>query len=108
MIPWLEQHTNKNMRQRECVTIQEALKQMRQASPYRHKIEEAMLVCAWKAIMPRIVCTRVERIFFKQEKLFVQVGSAPLRQELRLNKDRVLTLLQAHAQECTLTDIVFL
>ncbi len=89
-------------------TLKEALHQMRQNSPYKHKLEEATLVCAWKEAMPAAVLKRIEHMFCKQGKLFVQVGSAPLRQELRLNKDKVLELLRSHAQGCVLTDIIFL
>ena len=89
-------------------TLQEVLQQMKQSSPHKHKFEEAMLVCAWKAVMPKVVCKRTERIFCKQGKLFVQLSSAPLRQELRLNKSKVLALLRAHVQECSLLDVVFL
>jgi Dna[CI] antecedent, DciA len=89
-------------------TLQEALQQMRQCSPHKHKLEEATLACAWKAAMPEVVRKRTERTFYKQGKLFVQLSSAPLRQELRLNKNKVIDLVRAHAQECTLIDVVFL
>ena len=89
-------------------TLKEALQQMKQSSPHKHKLEEATLVCAWKEAMPVAVLKRVERMFYKQGKLFVQVSSAPLRQELQLNKGKVLELLRAHAQGCALTDIIFL
>ena len=96
------------MKKTGLVTLQEALHQMQQSSPYKHKFEEATLVCAWKAVMPQAVCKRTERTFYKQGKLFVRLTSAPLRQELRLNKDKVLELLQVHAQGCGLVDVVFL
>jgi hypothetical protein len=88
-------------------TLKEALQQMQQSSPYKHKLEEATLVCAWKAAMPKVVLTRTERTFYKQGKLFVQISSAPLRQELLLNKNKVLELLRAHVPGCSLVDIVF-
>ena len=89
-------------------TLKEALQQMKQSSPHKHKLEEATLVCAWKAAMPKVVLTRTDRAFCKQGRLFVQISSAPLRQELLLNKNKVLELLRAHAQGCSLVDVVFL
>jgi hypothetical protein len=96
------------MRHGELVTIQEVLQQMRQGSPHKHKLVEATLVCAWNVAMPEVVRKRTERTFYKQGKLFVQLSSAPLRQELLLNKNKVIELVLAHAQGCTLTDVVFL
>ena len=89
-------------------TLKEALQQMKQHSPYKHKLEEVTLACAWKTVMPKVVSKRTESIFYKHGKLFVRLSSAPLRQELQLNKNKVLELLQAHAKGCSLTDVVFL
>jgi Dna[CI] antecedent, DciA len=89
-------------------TLQEALQQMRQLSPHRYKLEEATLICAWKVAMPEVVRKRTERMFYKQGKLFVQLSSAPLRQELQINKNKLIELLRAHVRECTLVDVVFL
>jgi hypothetical protein len=96
------------MRHAEPTTLREAIQQMTQKSPHRHKLEEAMLVCAWKVAMPEAVCKRTERMFYKQGKFFVYLSSAPLRQELGLNKTKVLELLRVHVQGCTLIDIIFL
>jgi Dna[CI] antecedent, DciA len=96
------------MRHSALVTLQEALQQMRQCSPHKHKLVEATLACAWKIAMPEVVRKRTERTFYKQGRLFVQLNSAPLRQELRLNKSKVIELVLAHAQGCTLVDVVFL
>lgn len=96
------------MRHTGLITIREALQQMRQSLPQKRKLEEAELICAWKKAMPEVVCKRTERMFYKQGKFFVRLSSAPLRQELELNKDKVLTLLQEHAPECNFSDLVFL
>jgi hypothetical protein len=96
------------MRRTEPATLQEVIQQMRERSPHKHKLEEAMLVCAWKVAMPEVVRRRTERMFYKQGKFFVQLSSAPLRQELGLSKTKVLELLRVHAQGCNLTDVIFL
>ncbi|MCU0318298.1 MAG: DUF721 domain-containing protein [Amoebophilaceae bacterium] len=100
--------TRSNTRRAEPTTLQEVMQQMREQSPHKRKWEEAMLVCAWKVAMPEVVRSRTERMFYKQGKFFVQLSSAPLRQELGLNKIKVLELLRGHAQGCNLTDVVFL
>jgi len=96
------------MRSADGIPLQEAIQPMKHNSPYKHKLEEATLACAWKAVMPPSVFQRTEHTFLKQGKLFVRLSSAPLRQEFQLNKDKVLALLQSHAQGCGLTDVVFL
>lgn len=97
------------LRERKALkTLQELIQQMRQESPHRHKFTEAAMVCAWKAIMPQAVCNRTVRAFYKQGKLFLQLNSAPLRQELQLNKRKVLALLKAHTKDDELQEVIFL
>ena len=81
---------------------------MRQRGPHQHKLIEGALACAWKAVMPLAVQKRTTRTFYKQGKFFVQLSSAPLRQELQSNKDKVCTLLQQHVPECSALEVVFL
>ncbi len=81
---------------------------MRQQGPHQHKLTEAALVCAWKEAMPQAVQKRTIRTFYKQGKFFVQLNSAALRQELQLNKAKVLALLQTHAPGNNLLEVVFL
>ena len=95
------------MRSADGISLKEAIQQMRQRSPLKHKLEEARLACAWKAVMPPSVFKRTERTFLQQDKLFVQLSSAPLRHEFQLNKDKVLALLQRHVQGCSLAEVVF-
>ena len=96
------------MNNTELVTISQVVKQLIARSPYRHKLEEATIVCAWKQVMPPIVLQRTEQTFVKQDKLFIKISSAPLRQELRNTKDQVLQLVREAAPDCVITDIAFL
>ncbi len=89
-------------------TIQEVIHRMRQQSPHKHKLTEAAMACSWKAVMPQAVCKRTIRTFYKQGKFFIQLNSAPLRQELQLNKHKVHKLLQDHTQESEFCELVFL
>lgn len=81
---------------------------MRQRGPHQHKLTEATLTFAWKQAMPQAVQKRTTRTFYKQGKFFIQLNSAALRQELQLNKAKVLALLQAHIPDDNLLEVVFL
>ncbi|MEM7055647.1 MAG: DUF721 domain-containing protein [Bacteroidota bacterium] len=92
----------------EIATISQVVKQLIANSPYKHKLEEATILCAWKRAMPLVVLKRTEQAFVKQDKLFIKISSAPLRQELQNTKDQVLQLVRKAAPDCIITDIVFL
>ena len=89
-------------------SVQAVIERMRQQGPHQHKLTEATLAFAWKEAMPQAVQKRTMRTFYKQGKFFVQLSSAALRQELQLNKAKVLSLLQAHAPGSDLLEVVFL
>jgi hypothetical protein len=92
----------------EPIKISQALKQLIDQSPHKHKLVEAALICAWKQVMPPVVTQRTEQIGVQQNKLFLKINSAALRQEIQNSKDRVLALLKEAAPECELTDIIWL
>jgi len=90
------------------VTISQAVQQLIAQSPYKHKLAEAAIICAWKQVMPPTVLQRTEQTFVKQDKLFIKINSAPLRQELRNMQEQVLERLRAAVPDCTITALVFL
>lgn len=96
------------MNNTEIATVSQVLKQLIASSPHKHKLEEATILCAWKQVMPLVVLKRTEQAFVKQDKLFIKISSAPLRQELQNTKDQVLQLIRKAAPDCTITDIVLL
>ncbi|MEM9416929.1 MAG: DciA family protein [Bacteroidota bacterium] len=88
-------------------SLQELIQQMQQQSPYKHKLTAAALAGAWQAIMPAAVQQRTLRTFYKADKFFVQLSSAPLRQSLQLQKSQVSARLQAHLQASEPIEVVF-
>jgi len=95
------------MYHREPATINQLVKKLIEQSPYRHKLEEASIIDAWYRIMPTIVKRRTEQIYVKQNKVFVKLNSAPLRQELQNTKHQILKMLQPYVIDYTIVDILF-
>ena len=57
--------------------------------------------------MGKTISSRTTKLFFKQKVLYVELSSAPLKQELILAKVKILALLNEKVTEGTITDIVF-
>jgi hypothetical protein len=95
------------MHHKEPATINQLLKKLIEQSPYRHKLEEASIIDAWYRTMPTIVKRRTEQVYVKQNKVFVKLNSAPLRQELQNTKHQVLKTLQPYIVDYTIVDILF-
>jgi hypothetical protein len=96
------------MYHREPTAISQLVKKLIEQSPYRHKLEQASIVDAWYRAMPLIIRRRTEQIYVRQNKVFVKLSSAPLRQELQNTKHQVLEILQPYITDYSIADIVFI
>ena len=90
------------------LTIREVIQEIIVNSPHRHKFLEASIICAWKKIMPTSILKRTCQLFVKNDKLFMKLDSAPLKQELRVNKDKIIQLLKEENKDCAVEDIIIL
>jgi hypothetical protein len=96
------------MYHREPTTINQLVKKLIEQSPHRHKLEEASIIDAWYRAMPLMVRRRTEQIYVRQNKVFVKLNSAPLRQELQNTKHQVLKILQPYITDYAIADIMFI
>lgn len=69
------------------------------------KMKELDVVNAWEEVMGKVVAKRTTSIHVKDKILFVKVNSAPLKEELLMNKSRLVTLLNEKAGHPVIEDI---
>ncbi len=96
------------MRHSEPHTLHDALQEMIKKSPHQHKFLQASLSNLWKQHMPKSVIQQTRRFFLKQNKLFIEIDSAPLRQELQLSKPKLMQLFKQADSNGTIDEIVIL
>jgi hypothetical protein len=58
------------------------------------RYREKLLVESWETIMGKPIASRTTSLFFKERILFVKFSSAPLKQEMVNNKERVKSLIE--------------
>ncbi|MEQ9303559.1 MAG: DUF721 domain-containing protein [Marinoscillum sp.] len=59
-----------------------------------NKYREKLLVESWASIVGKPIANRTSGLFIKDKILFVKLTSAPLKQELNNQKEKVVELLQ--------------
>ena len=47
----------------------------------------------WQELMGPTIASRTDRMFIKKKTLYVNINSAPLKQELNMSKTKVLKLI---------------
>lgn len=71
------------------------------------KFDQKNLIASWERLMGKPIASRTTRLFVKDGVLFVKLSSAPLKNEMNLNKARVLDIIRKEFGEKVLKDIVF-
>jgi hypothetical protein len=88
--------------------IFQLIQKLIEKSPHQHKMVEASIINAWYQLMPDLINKRTKRIYVKQNKIFVEIASAPLRHELQNAKQSMLEKLQERVPNYPLHDLVFI
>lgn len=74
----------------------------------KSKFNESYLVTYWEKIMGPSISGRTEKIYISKGVLFLQITSAPLRQELMLAKSKLIKMLNEEIGENVINEVVFI
>ena len=87
-------------------TIQQAINGMLKAYHIDEKLNQVRLISSWEKVMGKSVSNRTTSLRIKNKILFVQLTSAPLREELHYAKDKIIQLLNEEVGEKVIEDVV--
>lgn len=62
---------------------------------------------AWDQEMGTMICSYTQKLYFKEGVLTVYLTSAPLRNELSMSKDKVISILNKSCKEELINTIIF-
>ena len=96
------------VRNKDTTTLKDAMNQLLDTYKLRRKFTETQLVNSWDKLMGESIAKRTKNIYFKDEKLFVELTSAPLKQELSMSKGKILELFMSEFNELLVKDVIFL
>lgn len=89
-------------------SIKAAFEDMLETYRIKNKFSEAQIVSSWDKLMGKTIASRTLRVFIKEKKLFVELTSAPLKQELLHSKERIIEIFKENYGEGIISEIVFL
>ena len=88
-------------------SLKEAIDAMIDAYRIRGKFDENKLINSWETMMGKPIARRTDKIFIKDDILFVKLNSAPLRQELTMAKVKVLEIIHRDFEKSMVKDVMF-
>lgn len=89
-------------------TMKEAIDELLRVYRLRSKFDETHVVHAWGRIMGVAIARRTEKVYVQDRKLFLQISSPSLANELLLGKSKIIELLNEEVKANVIDDVVFL
>lgn len=88
--------------------FKEALDQMIDAYRLRATFDESYVVAHWEKIMGKTIASRTTKVYIKDGTLFLQIESAPLRQELVRAKAKIVELINSEMKTSLIKEVIFI
>lgn len=87
--------------------LKEVIDAMIDTYKIRGKFDENKLINSWGKMMGAPIAKRTDKLYIKDNVLFVKLNSAPLRQELTMAKSKVLEIIHRDFDKSMVTDVLF-
>lgn len=87
--------------------LKEAIEQMIDSYRLRTSFDETYLAAHWGRIMGHTIASRTQKVYVKNRKLFLQIDSAPLRNELVHAKVKIIELINREMKTDLIDDVIF-
>lgn len=88
--------------------LKDAIDQMLEKYRLRHRFDQSYVVAHWDKIMGEAIATRTKKVFIKDRTLFLQIESAPLRNELVRAKSKIIELINREMKSNLVDEVVFI
>ena len=89
-------------------SFKEVFNEMLESFKIDSKYKEAQILNSWREIVGKPIAERTTNIFFKDQKLIVELNSAPLKHELNGSKEKIIKLFEEKFSPGIIKEIVFL
>jgi predicted nucleic acid-binding Zn ribbon protein len=88
--------------------LKEAIEQMFSSYHIKKGFDESYLTAHWEKIMGYTIASRTQKVYVKDRVLFLQIESAPLRNELVHAKKKIIELINREMNMDLIEEVVFI
>jgi predicted nucleic acid-binding Zn ribbon protein len=97
-----------SVRKSEATPLGQVINEMFDAYHLNKKVDHTQVINLWPKLMGSAIASRTKGIFMKENKLFVTVESSPLKQELHMNKEKIIQMFREKLGKEVVKEIVLL
>lgn len=95
-------------RKSETATLKECIDELLDAYRLRGKFNETHILNSWERIMGKPIASRTTQLTIRDQKMYIQLNSAPLKHELNMSKSKIIQLLNDDLGVELIREIIFL
>ena len=88
--------------------LKEVIEQMLQVYKLRRKFDETAIISAWPELMGKAIANRTHKIYIRDRKLFVQLESSVIRNELMMMRSKILEKMNEKAGAHVIDEVVLI
>lgn len=93
---------------RDDVGIKEAIEKWIDTYRLRSKYDESSIVRAWPDIIGKAIANRTQRIYIHNKKLFIQVESAVIKNELAMMRRQIIGRVNEYIGHVVVEELIIL
>jgi predicted nucleic acid-binding Zn ribbon protein len=87
--------------------MKDAIGEFLERNRLKKKFDQTEVISLWKTMFGPVVANRTTQLFFRDGKLYVSLSSSVLRQELSMNKAKIIQSLNEEMILVVVKEIVF-
>ena len=87
--------------------IKDAIGEFLKVSRLSGKLAEQKVIAGWEKLMGKMIAKHTKQISISNRKLYLQLDSASLKQELFYSREKIIKMLNEEAGEDVIHEIVF-
>ena len=95
-------------RKNESQPLKEAIDDLLRVYKLQNQFDETSIEANWAEIMGKPIAARTSKVYAKNQKLYLQIDSAPLKKELVMAKQKMIELINKHAGKTVIQEVIFL
>ena len=99
---------NDNKRKAQTSTVRDAINELLNQYHLKPRFDEVQLIASWPELMGKTISNKTGKIYIRNNVLFVEISSGPLKYELNMSKARVKDIIEKKFGKNVVDDVIFI
>jgi predicted nucleic acid-binding Zn ribbon protein len=95
------------MRKSNTQPLKSVIREYIEALGHKRKLKEVSIVSSWEKLMGKMISNHTKQIYIKNKVLYVHLDSSVLRNELMMQKEKVIDHINDYAGDKIVERVVF-